>query len=114
MTDITKNSEELYYKVSDLLKAAQNRLLKTVNTTMVTTYFEIGRMIVKKEQQGKERAKYGDHLILELSEKLFSEFGKAYSLTNIKQMKSFYIVISKSQSLSDQFKLSWSHYLFLM
>ena len=114
MTDITQNTDRLYNNVSDLLKAAQEAVLRTVNTTMVATYFEIGRMIVEEEQDGKERAKYGDQLISELSKKLTSEFGKGFSLTNIKQMRSFYISYSKSQTLSDQFKLSWSHYLFLM
>lgn len=114
MTDINKNTDKLYYKVSDLLKTAQNILLKAVNSTMATTYFKIGRMIVEEELQGKERAKYGENLILELSKRLSSDFGKGYSLTNIKQMRSFYIAYSKSQTLSDQFKLSWSHYLFLM
>lgn len=114
MTDIAKHTDRLYNKVSDLLKTAQNRVLQAVNTTMVSTYFEIGRMIVEEEQQGKERAKYGDQLISELSKKLTSDFGKGFSSTNIKQMRSFYISFSKSQTLSDQFNLSWSHYLFLM
>ncbi|MBN1768215.1 MAG: DUF1016 family protein [Prolixibacteraceae bacterium] len=114
MTDITKNTDRLYANVADLLRIAQNAVLQTVNMTMVSTYFEIGRMIVEEEQEGKERAKYGEQLISGLSQKLTSEFGKGYSLTNIKQMRRFYISYSKSQTLSDQFKLSWSHYLFLM
>lgn len=114
MTDITHNTNRLFNKVSDLLKAAQNMVLQTVNKTMVATYFEIGKMIVEKEQHGKERAKYGNQLIIELSKKISSDFGKGFSSTNIKQMRSFYISYSKSQTLSDQFKLSWSHYLFLM
>ena len=114
MTDITQNTDRLFINVSDLLKAAQRAVLQTVNTTMVATYFEIGRMIVEEEQKGNKRAKYGDQLISDLSKKLTSEFGKGFSLTNIKQMRSFYISYSKSQTLSDQFKLSWSHYLFLM
>jgi len=114
MTNIAKNTDRLYIKVSGLLKTAQNKVLQTLNTTMVATYFEIGKMIVEEEQQGKERAKYGDQLIFGLSNKLSSDFGKGYSLTNIKQMRSFYLTYSKSQTLSDQFHLSWSHYLFLM
>jgi len=71
-------------------------------------------MIVEEEQQGKERAKYGDQIITGLSNKLSSDFGKGYSLTNIKQMRSFCNTYSKSQTVSDQFHLSWSHCLFLM
>ena len=63
MTDITHNTNRLFNKVSELLKAAQNTVLQTINTTMVETYFEIGKMIVEEEQQGEERAKYGNQLI---------------------------------------------------
>lgn len=81
---------------------------------MVLTYYEIGRMIVEEEQFGKERAGYGQQLVDELSQKLIAEFGQGYSSTNIKQMRSFYLIYSKGQTLSDEFNLSWSHYLKLM
>jgi len=114
MTEITHNPENLYYKVSELLKQAQSNVVQTVNKTMVTTYFEIGRMIVEEEQKGKERAEYGQQLINELSYKLSTEFGKGFSPTNIKQMRSLYLIYSKGQTVSDEFNLSWSHYLKLM
>ena len=81
---------------------------------MVLTYFEIGRMIVEEEQNGKERAGYGKQLLVVLSNKLTEDFGKGFSETNIKQMRSFYINYTKRQTASDKFKLSWSHYLKLM
>lgn len=81
---------------------------------MVKTYFEIGQMIVTEEQNGNQRAEYGKHLISGLSNKLTTEFGKGFSRTNLKQMRSFYLTYSKGQTLSDEFKLSWSHYLFMM
>ena len=77
---------------------------------MVRTYFEIGRLIIEEEQKGKERAEYGSQLIVELSLRLTKEF----SATNLKQMRSFYLMYSKGQTLSDEFNLSWSHYLKFM
>jgi len=106
--------ENIYNKITDLLKQAQNSVVQTVNKTMVLTYFEIGRIIVNEEQSGKERAEYGQQLVDELSERLTKEFGKGFSATNIKQMRSFYLIYSKGQTLSDEFNLSWSHYLKLM
>jgi predicted nuclease of restriction endonuclease-like (RecB) superfamily len=114
MTEIKHNPENLYNKVAELLKLAQNTVVQTVNKTMVQTYFEIGKMIVEEEQKGKERAEYGQQLIEELSIRLLNEFGKGFSSTNIKQMRSFYLTYSKSQTVSDEFNLSWSHYLKLM
>ncbi|MFH0999518.1 MAG: PDDEXK nuclease domain-containing protein [Bacteroidota bacterium] len=114
MTEIKNNTDNLYNKVAELLKLAQSTVVQTVNKTMVQTYFEIGKMIIEEEQKGKERAEYGQQLIEELSIRLLNEFGKGFSSTNIKQMRSFYLTYSKSQTVSDEFKLSWSHYLKLM
>lgn len=114
MEEIKHSPENLYIKVAELLKHAQDTVVQTVNKTMVQTYYEIGKMIVEEEQKGKERAEYGQQLIEELSIKLLNEFGKGFSSTNIKQMRSFYLTYSKSQTVSDEFKLSWSHYIKLM
>ncbi len=107
-------SNQLINKISELLISARERVLQTVNHTMVLTYFEIGKMIVEEEQNGKERADYGKQLIIDLSQKLTTEFGKGFSITNIQQMRQFYLVYSKQQTLSAEFNLSWSHYMKLM
>lgn len=114
MSEIQNNPENLYNKVAELLKQAQSTVVQTVNKTMTLTYFKIGKMIVEEEQNGKERAEYGQQLINGLSHRLSTEFGKGFSPTNIKQMRSFYLIYSKGQTVSDEFKLSWSHYLKLM
>jgi predicted nuclease of restriction endonuclease-like (RecB) superfamily len=101
-------------KVIGLLNKARTEIVSNVNKTMVYTYYEIGRIIVEEEQKGKGRAEYGQQLIEDLSEKLSFEFGKGFSSTNIKQMRSFYQIYSKGQTASDEFSLSWSHYLKLM
>lgn len=108
------NSDDIYDKITHLLKSARETVVKSVNQTMVISYFEIGRLIVNQEQRGEEKAKYGEYLIVELSERLSKEFGKGFSATNIKQMRTFYLTYSKGQTASDEFKLSWSHYLKLM
>jgi hypothetical protein len=52
MSEIKHSPENLYNKVAELLKLAQNTVVQTVNKTMVQTYFEIGKMIVEEEQKG--------------------------------------------------------------
>lgn len=115
-----------FSQIVDLLQSARNNVVHTINQTMVTTYFEIGRKIVEEEQNGKDRAEYGKRLLKDLSKVLTSEFGKGFSVTNIQQMRSFYLSYQKQQTLSVKsentnqqtlsvdFKLSWSHYLKLM
>ncbi len=125
MSKIERNIRTVFYnKVADLLKKARKNVVQTVNKAMVYTYFEIGRMIVEEEQNGQERAEYGKQILKELSKRLKSEFGKGFSVTNLQQMKNFYNVYGKQQTLSAKsdivtgknidFQLSWSHYLFLM
>jgi len=115
---------KLYQEIVELLQLARSQVVRKVNTTMVLTYYEIGRMIVEEEQEGKDRAVYGKHMLKELSKVLTQEFGKGFSVTNIQQMRSFYNAYKKQQTLSvnsesiekviTSFELSWSHYLFLM
>ena len=114
MNGIEKSTEDFYNKVKELLQQAQTTVVRTVNKTMVITYFEIGKMIIEEEQKGKERAKYGQQLTGELSRRLSKEFGKGFSVTNIQQMRNFYLIYQKQQTLSVKFNLSWSHYLKLM
>jgi hypothetical protein len=103
----------LYSKIAELLKAARQTVAHTINQTMVYSYFEIGRMIVEDEQQGKERAEYGKQVLDELSQKLTQNFGKGFSAVNLRQMRAFYLKYSIQQTVSAElqtprFQLSWS------
>ncbi|NRT11882.1 DUF1016 N-terminal domain-containing protein [Flavobacterium sp. 14A] len=90
----------LFSQVVALLQNARQQVLRTVNATMTYTYFEIGRMIVEEEQNGKERAEYGKQLLKGLSEDLTKEFGKGFSMRNLEQIRKFYKTYSNSSSLS--------------
>ena len=111
---MSKLKTNFYNRVAELLKEARKSVVQAVNKTMVYTYFEIGRMIVEEEQNGKERAEYGKQILKELSKRLNTEFGKGFSQRNLEQMRQFYLIYSKTQTLSAEFNLSWSHYLKLM
>ncbi|HFC30728.1 MAG TPA: DUF1016 domain-containing protein [Oceanospirillales bacterium] len=122
-----------YTKIIELLQSSRNNIVRTVNHTMTTTYFEIGRMIVEQEQAGKNRAEYGKGLLKGLSQVLINEFGRGFSVDNLENMRRFYLTYQNSetlsrisdnansetlsmkfQTLSKYFKLSWSHYLTLI
>lgn len=114
MNSIAHTPGDFFTKIIDLLHNARKIAVHAVNQTMVVSYFEIGRMIVLEEQNGKERAEYGKRILKELSLKLTNEFGKGFSQRNLEQMRQFYLTYSKAQTVSAQFRLSWSHYLMLM
>lgn len=111
-TQISDNS--LYNKIASILEESRKFVATTVNTAMVQTYFEIGRLIVEEEQHGNVRAEYGKETLKNLSIKLTANYGKGFSVTNLKQMRDFYLTYQIRQTVSDQFTLSYSHYLFLM
>lgn len=138
-SDGAKNNR-LFSKIAELIDLARKKIATTVNLTMVHTYFEIGRMIVEDEQQGKERAEYGKTVLIDLSIRLTEKFGKGFSEPNLRNMRKFFTVYSVrkfsiqqrpstelqildnqtntfQQKPSDEsfgFTLSWSHYLILM
>ncbi len=89
---ISNSNKELYAQVVTLLQSAKGQVLRTVNQTMVLTYFEIGRLLVEEEQGGEEKAQYGKELLKGLSKVLTKEFGKGFSVTNLERMRLFYQV----------------------
>lgn len=109
--NLTNNN--FYQEIKELLYSAKNRVYQTINTTMTQTYFQIGKRIVEEEQGGEIRAEYGSALLKNLSSELIKEFGKGYSEQNLKNMRQFYLIYQKRQTVSSEFKLSWSHYIFL-
>lgn len=106
----------LYHTISQILVQAKTQIVQTVNTTMVSTYFEIGKMIVEDEQNGAERAGYGKQILIDLSKKLTENFGKGFSVENLDRMRYFYKTYHSkiSSTLLTKFELSWSHYITLM
>lgn len=99
--------KEFLSEIADLLNNARKSVKANVNLTMVYTYYEIGRRIVVEEQNGADRAAYGKKLLQELSAFLTEEFGKGYSVANLKNIRQFYKVYSNDQigeTVFSQFK----------
>ena len=94
-------NNEVYKRVKDYSK----------NRNELSTYYNVGKLLIEA-QGGEDRAKYGNGLIKEYSARLTKELGKKYSVTTLKYMRMFYLLIEKGQPLADQ--LSWSHYCELL
>ena len=101
----------IFQEIKEILQEAKNKVYKVANNAMVDAYWNIGRVIVEK-QGGKDKAEYGTALLKNLSKEMTKEFGKGFTLTNLKYMRQFYLTFPKSHALSDQ--LSWTHYRLLM
>lgn len=104
-----------YKDIREILQKSREKTYRYINSTMVETYWLIGKRIVEEEQNGKDRANYGEELIRNLSKMLGSEFGRGFSVANLKNFRQFYITYkdnSKSYTLCSQ--LSWSHVRLIM
>ncbi len=115
-----KTEDRLFSDIVCLIEDARKKVSKAVNLVMVYTNFEIGRLIVEHEQQGSHRAQYGAETLQHLSARLTEHFGKGYSYVNLRNIRQFYLVYSKSahnllaNSTEVHFSLSRTHYLQLM
>ena len=78
----------------------------SINRSDLTTYYNVGKLLA---EAGKH---YGEGIIKEYSKRLTNELGKGYSISNLKNMRNFYVFFSKSQTMSGQ--LTWSHYIELL
>ena len=111
-TDITVNKNSLIESIKEIIITSRKNIVRSVNTEMLSAYWNIGKLIVEDEQKNQERAQYGEQTLKHISKRLKAELGSGFSLTNLKTMRRFFLVYRKSQTLSDQ--LSWSHYCELL
>jgi hypothetical protein len=100
-----------YENIRATVLTAKSKVYTAINFAMVEAYWEIGKEIFTAQGQN-ERAEYGKGLIEYLSKALTMEFGKGFTITNLKYMRQFYLTFQISHTLCDQ--LSWSHYRLLM
>lgn len=99
---------EFVSEIKALINKARQHVVRSVNTAMVATYWEIGRRIVEEEQNGQDRAEYGKYLIRNLAGALTNEYGKGFDERNLRFMRQFYLVFPIRNTLRTE--LSWSHY----
>ena len=80
----------LFDRVASILEQARGNVVRVVNTQMVLAYWLIGREIVQELQGGEERAAYGKRVFEDLSHRLAVQYGKGFSVTNLKYFRLFY------------------------
>ncbi len=105
------DTEQTYTIIRNSVISAQSRIYTAVNSTMVQAYWEIGEQIYLACGEN-DRAEYGKGLLQFLSDKLTAEFGKGFTVANLRNMRQFYLAYPKRYTLCSE--LSWSHYRILM
>ena len=102
---------DFYNDIKSILVNARNKVYNTANFAMVEAYWNIGKKIIE-EQGGKDTAEYGQGLLQELSKQMTKDFGKGFTVTNLKYMRQFYLTFQNGHALRGE--LSWTHYRSLM
>lgn len=97
---------EIYSSARGYIINAQRQIYSSVNSAMVTAYWNIGKLIYEESGENN-RAEYGKQLLQYLSEKLTAEFGKGYNERNLRYMRQFFLTFPKWNALRSE--LSWTH-----
>ncbi|TAK60919.1 MAG: DUF1016 domain-containing protein [Bacteroidetes bacterium] len=95
-----KPYNKLLGDVASLLEAARRQSARQVNALMTATYWLIGWRIVEFEQAGEVRAEYGEQLLEQLSADLTRQFGRGFSIRNIRSFRMFYLQFQIRQTVS--------------
>lgn len=106
------NYNEIISEIKEVLQVSRLNVAQQVNNELLIAYWNIGRIIVKHEQNDCERAEYGNRTLKELSGTLTREFGKGFSRSNLQNMRAFYLAYPICQSVTG--KLTWTHYCELL
>lgn len=138
--NINADDAQFISDIKAIVYTAKQKAYQAADIYQVVSNWLVGRRIVEQEQHGQERAQYGKHIVELASEALTAEFGKGYSIVNIKSFRKFYLTFSdlligqtpsaqsenglpiKGQTVSAELELSkmlpsnlsWSHYERLM
>ena len=138
--NINADDAQFISEIKAIVYTAKQKAYQAADLYQVVSNWLVGRRIVEQEQHGQERAQYGKHIVDLASEALTAEFGKGYSVVNIKSFRKFYLTFNnlligqtvsaqsgndltiKGQSVSAELELakmlpsnlSWSHYERLM
>lgn len=111
---ITKNEENLFAEIKDMIEKAQSTVNQTVNAGLTLMYWNIGDRI-NQEILKQERAEYGKQIVSSLSKDLVVQFGRSFELRNLRRMMQFaeqFKDLNIVSTLSTQ--LSWSHFVELL
>ena len=100
--------KDLLSEIEAIITAAKEKAIRSVDFERVLMYWHIGRKIFEEEQEGKERAGYGEALIKSLALSLEPVHGSSFSFRQLNLFRQFYRSFPIVNALRSQF--SWTHY----
>lgn len=117
-TDKSSELKPQSHLVADVRNIVENGLRKAyqdANTTIVHTYWQVGRRIVEEEQNGDKRAEYGSRLIATLAEALSRDYSRGFTARDLRNYRQLYLCFNDLEIWYTRVpNLSWSHFRTLL
>lgn len=104
--DLLRN--HLFLAVKEIILQSRLSVFRMANSALLESYWQIGKLIIEDEQQGKQRADYGKSTLKNLSKQLTQEFGRGFDESNLRNIRIFYKAFPIRDALRHE--LSWTHY----
>lgn len=109
------NYQAIINDIKDIISSGQKIAYNATNKAMILTYWHVGKRIVEQEQNGNERAQYGQALIDALADELTKEYGKSFSKRNLQYFRKFYIAFPDERIVNAcVHNLTWTHFRSLL
>ncbi|HIK03664.1 MAG TPA: DUF1016 family protein [Trichormus sp. M33_DOE_039] len=105
--------KNLLVEIKQRIRSAQYEALKAVNRELIALYWDIGQMIVTRQQEPS----WGKSVVEQLAKDLQTEFPgiSGFSVRNIWNMRSFYIAYSQNEKLQPMVaEIGWTHNLVIL
>ncbi len=99
----------LFQRISERIEQSRNEVVRNANAILLINNYEIGRYIVEEEQQGANRAEYGKQVLKELSKLLTEQYGRGWSVENLKLYRKFYKAYSNSVNAFTESNSNWAN-----
>lgn len=90
-------------EITNMVNETKNNLAKEINKSITYVYWNIGKIIVKHENEDNNRLEYGKEVLKGLSKELTKLLGKGYSYTNLTYMRWFYNTYPDYSKISESF-----------
>jgi predicted nuclease of restriction endonuclease-like (RecB) superfamily len=91
MKPTIRKKRDLANDVIQIVRQSRQFAYSAINFSLVMAYWKIGQRIVEEEQQGHNRARFGQELLGKLAKKLTKSLGKGYTENNLRYMRQFYL-----------------------
>ncbi|GAA3935437.1 DUF1016 family protein [Chitinophaga oryziterrae] len=105
-------NQSVIVDIKDIIDKAKDKAIRLVDHQRTIMYWHIGKRIFEEEQEGKDRADYGNYLTKFIAEQLEPEYGSGFSKRQVELIRQFYRTFPIANTVYSQ--LSWSQYKLLI